>query len=79
MAFTKKVVAGQAIAASDFRQYFGDFFTEGVKTGFTVSDGGGIDVSVAAGTAYIKDSDGGMYRVVSGAAESMTMTDDATN
>lgn len=79
MAFTKKVVAGQIIAAADFRQYFGDFFTEGVKTGFTVTDAGGIDVAVAAGTAYIKDASGGMHQIVSSGSESLTLTDNNTN
>jgi len=79
MSFTKKVVAGQTIAAADFRQYFGDFFTEGVKTGFTVSDNGGIEVAIAAGTAYVKDSGGGLHQVVSSAQETLTLTDNSTN
>jgi len=42
MTFTKKVSAGQDIASADFRQYFGDFFPEGIKTGFTVSVDSGL-------------------------------------
>lgn len=79
MTFTKKVSAGQDISSADFRQYFGDFFSEGVKTGFTVSDAGGLDVAIAAGTAYVKDASGGMFQVVSSGSESLTLTDDSTN
>lgn len=79
MSFTKKVVAGQDIAAADFRQYFGDFFSEGIKTGFTVSVDSGLDLNVAAGTAYVKDADGGMFQIVSDAIESLTATASNTN
>ena len=79
MTFTKKVSAGQDIASADFRQYFGDFFSEGIKTGFTVSVDSGLDLNVAAGTAYVKDADGGMFQVVSDAVESLTATASNTN
>lgn len=79
MTFTKKVAAGQDIASADFRQYFGDFFSEGIKTGFTVSVDSGLDLNVAAGTAYVKDADGGMFQVVSDAIESLTATASNTN
>ena len=79
MTFTKKVAAGQDIASADFRQYFGDFFSEGIKTGFTVSVDTGLDLDVAAGTAYVKDADGGMFQVVSDAIESLTATANNTN
>jgi len=67
MAFTKKVSAGQDISSADFRQYFGDFFSEGIKTGFTVSASTGLNVDVASGTAYVKDANNGMFQVVSSA------------
>jgi len=79
MAFTKKVSAGQDIKSADFRQYFGDFFSEGIKTGFTVSVDSGLDLNIAAGTAYVKDADDGMYQVVSDAIESLTATASNTN
>ncbi len=79
MTFTKKVAAGQDIASADFRQYFGDFFPEGIKTGFTVSVYSGLNLNIAAGTAYVKDADGGMYQVVSSAVESLTATANSTN
>jgi len=79
MSFTKKVVAGQDISSADFRQYFGDHFSSFVKTGFEVTDDTGLDVSVSAGTAYVKDATSGMYQVVSDAAESMTMENNTTN
>ena len=79
MSFTKKVVAGQDISSADFRQYFGDFFSSFVKTGFEVTDDTGLDVSVSAGTAYVKDTTNGMYQVTSDVAESMTMVDNTTN
>jgi hypothetical protein len=79
MAITRKVVAGQTIDAADFRQYFGDHFSSFVKTGFEVTDDTGLDVSVSAGTAYVKNATGEMYQVVSGAAESMTMENNDTN
>ncbi len=79
MSFTKKVVAGQDISSADFRQYFGDFFSSFVKTGFEVTDDTGLDVSVSAGTAYVKDATDGMYQVTSDAAESMTMENNTTN
>jgi hypothetical protein len=79
MAFTKKVSAGQDISSADFRQYFGDHFSSFVKTGFEVTDDTGLDVSVSAGTAYVKDATNGMYQVVSDAAESMTMENNTTN
>lgn len=79
MTFAKKVSAGQDIASADFRQYFGDFFPEGIKTGFTVSVGSELDLDIAAGTAYVKDATGGMYQVVSNASESLTATANNTN
>jgi len=79
MTFTKKVAAGQDIASADFRQYFGDFFSEGIKTGFTVSVDSGLDLNVAAGTAYVKDAAGGMFQIVSDAVESLTATASNTN
>jgi hypothetical protein len=79
MTFTKKVAAGQDLASADFRQYFGDFFSEGIKTGFTVSVDSGLDLNIAAGTAYVKDADDGMYQVVSDAIESLTATASNTN
>lgn len=74
MTFIKKVSAGQDIASADFRQYFGDFFPEGIKTGFTVSVGSGLGLNVADGTAYVKDASGGMFQVVSNATEPLTAT-----
>ena len=79
MAFTKKVSAGQDISSADFRQYFGDFFSEGIKTGFTVSVDTGLDLDVAAGTAYVKDANNGMFQVVSNATENLTATASSTN
>jgi len=79
MAFTKKVSAGQDISSADFRQYFGDFFPEGIKTGFTVSVDSGLDLDVAAGTAYVKDANNGMFQVVSNATETLTATASSTN
>lgn len=79
MSFTKKVVAGQDISSADFRQYFGDFFSEGIKTGFTVSVDSGLDLNVAAGTAYVKDASGGMFQVVSSGTETLTATASSTN
>jgi len=79
MTFTAKVAAGQDIKSADFRQYFGDFFSEGIKTGFTVSVDSGLDLNIAAGTAYVKDADDGMYQVVSDAIESLTATASNTN
>lgn len=79
MTFTKKVSAGQDIASADFRQYFGDFFPEGIKTGFTVSVDSGLDLNVAAGTAYVKDTSGGMFQVVSSATETLSATASSTN
>ena len=74
MTFTKKVSAGQDILSADFRQYFGDFFPEGIKTGFTVSVDSGLEIDVASGTAYVKDAGGGMFQVVSVQQESLTAT-----
>jgi len=79
MTFTKKVSAGQDIASADFRQYFGDFFSEGIKTGFTVSVDSGLNLNVAAGAAYVKDANGGMYQVVSNAIETLAATANSTN
>jgi len=79
MTFTAKVAAGQDIKSADFRQYFGDFFSEGIKTGFTVSVDSGLDLNVAAGTAYVKDAAGGMFQIVSDAVESLTATASDTN
>ncbi len=79
MTFTKKVSAGTKITSADFRQYFGDFFPEGKKTGFTVSVASGLTISVAAGAAYVKDAAGGMFQVVSDASESLTATANSTN
>ncbi len=79
MTFTKKVSAGQDILSADFRQYFGDFFPEGIKAGLTVSVDSGLDLDVAAGTAYVKDDDGGMFQIVSSAVESLTATANNTN
>jgi len=79
MSFTKKVSAGQDIRSADFRQYFGDFFPEGIKTGFTVSVSSGLALNVAAGTAYVKDASGGMFQIVSNATESLTATANNTN
>lgn len=79
MAFTKKVVAGQTIAAADFAKFFGDHFSEFVKTGFEVTEGTGLIVDISAGTAYVKDADGYMYQIVSGATETTTLADDSTN
>jgi len=79
MTFTAKVAAGQDIKSADFRQYFGDFFSEGIKTGFTVSVDSGLNLNIAAGTAYVKDADDGMYQVVSSATESLTATASNTN
>ena len=79
MTFTKKVSAGQDISSADFRQYFGDFFPEGIKTGFTVSVDSGLDLDVAAGTAYVKDANNGMFQVVSNATETLTATASSTN
>lgn len=79
MAITRKVVAGQPIASTDFRQYFGDHFSSFVKTGFEVTEGTGVIVDISAGTAYIKDATDGMYQVVSTGTETQTLTDDATN
>ncbi len=79
MTFTKKVAAGQDIASADFGQYFGDFFPEGIQTGFTVSVDSGLNLNVAEGTAYVKDADGGMYQVVSSATENLTATASQTN
>jgi hypothetical protein len=79
MTFTKKVSAGQDIVSADFRQYFGDFFPEGKKTGFTVSVDIGLNLNVAAGTAYVKDAAGGMYQVGSDAVESLTANANNTN
>lgn len=79
MAFTKKVVAGQTIAAADFAKFFGDHFSEFVKTGFEVTEGTGLVVDISAGTAYVKDASGYMYQIVSGATETTTLADDSTN
>jgi len=79
MAFTKKVSAGQDISSADFRQYFGDFFSEGIKTGFTVSASSGLNVDVASGTAYVKDANNGMFQIVSNAIETLTATASSTN
>ena len=79
MAITKKVVAGQTIAAADFAKFFGDHFSEFVKTGFEVTEGTGLIVDISAGTAYVKDADGYMYQIVSDATETITLADDNTN
>lgn len=79
MTFTKKVSAGQDIASADFRQYFGDFFSEGIKSGFTVSVDSGLKINIAAGTAYVKDANGGMYQIVSDVVEALTATANQTN
>jgi hypothetical protein len=79
MAITKKVVAGQTIAAADFSKFFGDHFSEFVKTGFEVTEGTGVIVDISAGTAYVKDADGYMFQIVSNGTETLTLTDDATN
>ena len=79
MSFTKKVVAGQNIAAADFAKFFGDHFSELVKTGFEVTEGTGLVVDISAGTAYVKDASGYMYQIVSDATETITLADDSTN
>ncbi len=79
MTITRKVVAGQIIDAADFRQYFGDHFSSFVKTGFEVSEGIGLVIDISAGVAYVKDSDGSMYQIVSDSIENATLADDNTN
>ncbi len=79
MSFTKKVVAGQDIVAADFAKFFGDHFSEFVKTGFEVSEGTGLVVDISAGTAYVKDASGYMYQIVSGATETTALADNSTN
>jgi len=79
MSFTKKVVAGQTIAAADFAKFFGDHFSEFVKTGFEVTEGTGLVVDISAGTAYVKDASGYMYQIVSSGTETTTLADDSTN
>ena len=79
MVFTMAITEGDNVSAQVMRTWFGDFGAEFVKTGFEVTEGTGLGAAVSAGTAYVKNADGEMYQVVSDAAESVTVTDDATN
>jgi len=83
MGFSRRIVAGQDVLSEDIRKFLGDHLAERIKSGFGVTGAGGLDVSVAAGTAYVKaksDSDfDQLYKVVSGASESLTMADNKTN
>lgn len=79
MAFSKFYVNGQTGLASNWTLWFGDFFSNFVGTGFEITEDTGLDISISAGRAYIKDEDGNMFQVISGAIESLTMADDSTN
>jgi len=79
MVFTMAITEGDDVSAQAMRTWFGDFGAEFVKTGFEVTEGTGLNAAVSAGTAYIKDADGEMYQVISDSAESVTVTNNATN
>ena len=79
MVFTMAITEGDDVSAQAMRTWFGDFRAEFVKTGFEVTEGTGLNAAVSAGTAYIKNATGEMYQVISDSAESVTVTDDATN
>ncbi len=79
MAFSKYFVNGQTGLGEHWTQWFGDFFSNFVGNGFVITEDTGLNISISAGRAYIKDSDGLMFQVVSDASESLTMADDSTN
>lgn len=78
MSFSRYFENGQKGTAENWNQWFGDFFNEGIMSGFSLTDAGGLNVEVGAGTAYVKDANGRMYQVISGATETLTATDNAT-
>lgn len=79
MAFSKFYVNGQTGLAENWTQWFGDFFSNFVGNGFVITEDTGLDISISAGRAYIKDGDGLMFQIISSEAETLTLTDNATN
>lgn len=79
MAFSKFFVNGQKGLGENWAQWFGDFFSNFVGTGFEITEDTGLNVNISAGRAYVKDEDGLMFQIISSATESLTMTDDSTN
>jgi hypothetical protein len=78
MSFSRYFENGQKGTSENWNKWFGDFFNEGIMTGFALTDAGGLNVEVSAGTAYVKDANGLMYQVVSSATETLTAIDNAT-
>lgn len=69
----------KSYSAMDDRKWFGDFLTEGIvgAGSFAVTLTGGLNISVAAGTAYILGknvADQGMYRERETAAKALAVT-----
>lgn len=79
MAFSKFYVNGQTGLAENWTQWFGDYFSNFVGNGFVITEDTGLDISISAGRAYIKDEDGLMFQIISSEAETLTLTDNATN
>lgn len=79
MAFSKFYVNGQTGLAENWTQWFGDFFSNFIGNGFVITEDSGLDISISAGRAYIKDGDGLMFQIISSEAETLTLTDNATN
>lgn len=78
MTFTKSITATASDAPS-FRTFMGNLWNNFVVSGFGVTDNGGLSVSIAAGYACIKTSDGQMYHVISDGAETLTCTANTIN
>lgn len=64
----------QIIHPSHFERYIGDFIPDHVVSGFTLSNGGGLNLAVAVGDAWVK---GTLCRVT--VAENVAMNDNQTN
>jgi hypothetical protein len=79
MSFSKFYVNGQTGLAENWTQWFGDYFSNFVGNGFVITEDSGLDISISAGRAYIKDEDGLMFQIISSEAETLTLTDNATN
>lgn len=79
MSFSKYYVNGQTGLAENWTLWFGDFFSDFIGNGFTVTEDTGLKVNISAGRAYIKDTDGNMFQIISNGIENVTLPDDDVN
>lgn len=79
MSFSRYFENGQKGTAENWTQWFGDYFSNFVGSGYTITEDTGLDISISAGRAYIKNEDGLMFQIISSEAETLTLTDNATN